>query len=927
MKPYYLLLLLCPLLIKAQKKPLTHDVYDSWKSVGERQLSNDGKWAVFAINPQEGDGNLIIQSLQSDKKENIARGNDSKITFDSENVIFKIKPQFQATKDAKKAKKKKDEMPKDSLGIYAFANAKLSKIPKVSSYKIPEKAGGWLAYLTESPAPKTPKKDSTSKTETKKKAPKKESEDNGYKLVLLNLKTNTEQSFGFVTEYDFPKFGKYLSFVSTGNDSTLKSGVYVYDLEKGQLTSAFESKGKFRKLSFTETGDKLSFIADLDTNTKTQIRNPKLMLWKNGEKAAETIADNQNNPTKDWFVNADYAPRFSKDGSKLYFGTNPKPLVPDTTLLAEEIVKVDIWNYKDVRLQPQQLVSAEQDKKKAYLSVYDTKAKSFAQLATKEIPTVELAKDGDADFAIGVSTLPYSNAHWDWHGQGDIYYINLKDGKATQIAKGIMGANSVNASPDAKYITWFSDADTAYFAYSIKSAKVIKMTNDKKFTNADEDDHPDYPNAYGNAGWTKNDEQFLVYDKFDIWAINPNEPSKLTNLTNGIEKGLTYRNIRLDTEERSIDLKKPLLFRVFDNKTKQSGFVSYNNSKISPLIMGDYNFTFATKSKQSDAVLFQRSNFRECPDLYATDLSFKNIKKISDANPQQKDYSWGTVEMVKWNSLDGIPLEGLLYKPEGFDPSKKYPMITYFYEKESDNINDYREPSPSRSAINYSYYVSNGYVLFVPDIVYKIGYPGESAYNCIIPGVQSIVNKGFIDEKRLGVQGHSWGGYQTAYLITKTNLFSAAESGAPVVNMTSAYGGIRWGTGLSRQAQYEYTQSRIGGNLWDKYPLYIENSPLFSIPKVKTPVLILHNDADDAVPWYQGIEMFMALKRLNKPTWLLNYNGERHGIMQRHNRKDFSMRMSQFFDYYLKDAPMPQWMKDGVPAAEKTLNYGLEAAK
>jgi dipeptidyl aminopeptidase/acylaminoacyl peptidase len=280
--------------------------------------------------------------------------------------------------------------------------------------------------------------------------------------------------------------------------------------------------------------------------------------------------------------------------------------------------------------------------------------------------------------------------------------------------------------------------------------------------------------------------------------------------------------------------------------------------------------------------------------------------------------------LVQYKALDGTPLEGLLYKPENFDASQKYPMITYFYEKESDNLHTYREPAPSRSAINYAYYASNGYVIFVPDIVYKIGYPGESAYNCIIGGVNTMLNKGFIDEKRLALQGHSWGGYQTAYLITQTNLFKVAESGAPVVNMTSAYSGIRWGTGLARQAQYEQTQSRIGGTLWEKPMLFLENSPLFYLPKVQTPVLILHNDGDDAVPWYQGIEMFLGLKRLGKPAWMLNYNGEKHGIMERRNRKDFTIRMAQFFDYYLKDAPMPPWMKEGVSATEKGIRYGLK---
>ena len=294
------------------------------------------------------------------------------------------------------------------------------------------------------------------------------------------------------------------------------------------------------------------------------------------------------------------------------------------------------------------------------------------------------------------------------------------------------------------------------------------------------------------------------------------------------------------------------------------------------------------------------------------------------ANPQMSKYLWGSVESVTWTSADNIPLEGLLYKPEGFDPKKKYPMMVYFYEKNSQNIHQHIAPAPIRSSINYSMYTSNGYLVFVPDIVYKIGFPGESAMNCIMPGVTSLIAKGFVDDKRIGIQGHSWGGYQIAYMVTRTNLFRAAEAGAPVVNMISAYGGIRWESGLSRMFQYERTQSRIGGTLWEKPMHYIENSPIFFADKVQTPLLMMHNDGDGAVPWYQGIEYYMALRRLDKPVWMLNYNGQGHGLTQRHHRTDFAKRMMQFFDHYLKDAPMPDWMKKGVPAIEKGINQGID---
>lgn len=274
--------------------------------------------------------------------------------------------------------------------------------------------------------------------------------------------------------------------------------------------------------------------------------------------------------------------------------------------------------------------------------------------------------------------------------------------------------------------------------------------------------------------------------------------------------------------------------------------------------------------------------------------------------------------------MDGRKLEGLLIKPKDFDPNKKYPMIVNFYEKSSQELYEHQIPEAHRSTVDYHYYSSNGYVIFNPDVYYKEGYPGEDAFNCVMPGVTQLISEGFIDEKHIAAQGHSWGGYQVAYLATRTNLFAAIESGAPVVNMFSAYGGIRLWSGRNRSFQYEHTQSRIGKSIWESPLRYLENSPLFTADKIQTPILIMHNEKDGAVPFSQGVEFFIALRRLEKKAWLLNYNEADHWPTVVRDKYDFQVRLAQFFDHYLKGKPMPQWMKEGVPAVEKGLNMGLE---
>jgi dipeptidyl aminopeptidase/acylaminoacyl peptidase len=910
------------------RKPLTHSVYDFWQDNTERVISNDGRYFVYGQNPQEGDGRIIVRELASQRIDSIPRGMAAQLTADSEFAVFRIKPPLQLVKDARRAKKKKEDLPKDSMAIYSLRTSTLHKIPAVSSFKIPEKSGSWLAYQLEASVGSKDKKDTTAKAVKLAKSPKKEGEENGFKLVIRNLKNGEEQYFPYVKEYSVSENGKWLAFATTGNDSTWRAGVYVWDATASTVKQIHEglAKQKFMKLIFAKTTDQLAFLADPDTNSKVQIRLPKLYYWQAGADRAQLIADEANQPgPAGWLVSANRTPEFSKDGRKLYFGTNPKPVVPDTTLLADEIVNVEVWHWQDKNLQTRQKVTLEQDKKKSHLAVYHIQEEKLVQLGNENLTGTEIVGEGNVGFVLATSNLKYSHEHWDWNPKADVFVINDRNGSIQPVKEKLEG--NARVSPEGKYIYWFSNPDTAWFAFDVARAQTTRLTSNSQVHFADEeDDHPDFPNPYGLAGWTKGDEKVLIYDRYDLWEVSPHTPQQMRRLTHGRELKRQYRYVRLDPEARSIDITKPILLSAFNETDKRQGYyrLPVNNGVEQRLYEGDFKTGYGVlKAKNAEQLFFTKETFRDYPDWYVTDSDFKTVSKITNTNPQQTDYYWGNVELVSWLAADGTPLKGLLYKPDNFDPAKKYPMMVYFYEKNSDNLHSHFSPKPIRSYINFSYFTSNGYVIFVPDIVYKTGFPGQSAYNCVIPGVLSQIAKGFVDKDRIGISGHSWGGYQTAYLIGQTNLFRAAEAGAPVSNMTSAYGGVRWDSGLTRQAQYEKTQSRIGATLWEKPFLYIENSPLFYAPKIETPVLMMHNDDDGAVPWYQGIEFYMALKRLGKPVWMLNYNGEKHGLGKRQNMKDFAVRLYQYFDYYLKDEPLPSWLGEGLPYIDKGINQHL----
>jgi dipeptidyl aminopeptidase/acylaminoacyl peptidase len=425
----------------------------------------------------------------------------------------------------------------------------------------------------------------------------------------------------------------------------------------------------------------------------------------------------------------------------------------------------------------------------------------------------------------------------------------------------------------------------------------------------------------------------LVNDKYDVWKIDAEAKEASTAITKGRKSKTVYRYINVQgIDEKFITPNQPLVFRTFNVENKNSGITIFQN------IDGNTTFSFSDatnissiiKADDSKILVFARESFISSPNLYSVDYGINddaatNSKsvKLSNTNPQQSNYSWGTAELFKWKAYTGRETEGILYKPENFDPKKKYPMIVYFYERLNNTLYNYQPPAPTPSRLNIPFFVSRGYVVFAPDIWYTTGHPGKNSFDYVVSGTRALIKQGFIDSTKIGLQGQSWGGYQAAHIITRTNLYAAAWAGAPVVNMFSAYGGVRWESGLNRQMQYEKSQSRIGATIWEKPDLYIENSPLFHLQKVKTPLVIMSNDADGAVPWYQGIEFFTAMRRLNKPVWLLNYNGEAHNLVERKNRKDIQIREQQFFDWLLKGERAPKWITDGVPAVMKGRDLGL----
>lgn len=920
----------------SQKKILDHSDFEIWNSIRNTSISPNGNYIMYSLEKGEKDNFLKLKDKEANTIFKHKRAKKGEFTYDSKFAIFTITPWKDSIIELKRKKVKKNKLPKDSIGIYNINEKSLSKIGNIKSYKTPLKWSGYIAYQFEidkkkketkksKKKKKNKKKKKKNKDKSKKNKVKKTNKENGFHLVLRNLVTKKQDTFKYVTNYTFAEKGKYFAFTSSGKTKKGKSSAYVFDLSNNKISKVHETyKAKYYQLNFSKSGKNLAFVVDNDT-TKIQQRPNELYHWNANSKTANKLLHKATAP-KGYHISSNGKISFSKDETKLFFGLETPKIVKDTTLIDEEIVNVEVWTYNEPRLYTVQELQVKNDKKKSYQTVINLKNNNLTQLSTTKYPNAKLGSKGNAKYALLDNPVPYQlESQWDGLWAKDFAVINVDNGNRKKILNKIAG--NVNLSPKASYAFGYNRIEDTWFTYNISSSTYKALTKGKVFYN-ELNDSPTQAYSYGLAGWTKDDKSILIYDRYDIWEFNP-DTGNGRRITKGRENKTVYRYIKLDNEKTFLDKETKWLFTTFNEETKNAGYYEFNpkNNEGKQLLDGAYRFGKPKKAKLNDAVIFTRESFTEFPNIRYSDINFKNIKVISNANPQQKEYNWGTNELVNWTSIDGKKLTGMLVKPENFDASKKYPMIVNFYEKSSNNLHRHIAPSPGRSTINYSFYTSRGYIIFNPDVHYKIGYPGESAYNCVIPGVTSLIEKGFVDKDNIGVQGHSWGGYQIAHLVTKTNMFKAAESGAPVANMISAYGGIRWWTGLSRQFQYEHTQSRIGGTPWQYPERYIENSPIFNIDKINTPLLIMHNDADGHVPWYQGIEFFVSLRRLGKPSWFLNYNGEPHWPLKMQNRKDFNIRLAQFFDYYLKGAKKPLWMHRGVPAIEKGINQGYELMK
>lgn len=891
-------------------KPLEFEDVFSFKSTKGTELSDDGRILSFSAIPYRGDATGQVYSLETNKLlAEVERGIKPTINKMANWVAFTQA----ATLLEKETTKKKSDL-KNNLVLVNTQTGEQQRFNDVKDYVLANN-GQWLVYRENK---NTEEDEKTFDSDSAITADKK---DKSYPLVIVNLNDKRTHTLESAFTYDISATSDQLLVSQSYSDGS-NNQITLFSLDDFTSAALIDEPGVVAsKITWHPTNKTVAFTLGNYVNQDERRRQYELMLWQNNK--LTTI----QSPNPQWLMGKTASLTWSNDGSRLYFENRPKlaakvkqkKYTDESSLYDFEVIRdqkgLKVWHNNDAQIKPREEQQWNTtNKNRHYSAVYHINSQQVVQLSTPNMP--ELALNTER----ATSLLGYSNlAHLEKVMYGgffaDYFAVDINTGKHTPIVNDTPFRPSL--APNGQFAAYFDNNQVQL--KNLGNNKVSVLSKAINATFADEThDYPSKQPGYGFAGWLSDSSEILVYSKYDIWSFNVNT-KQAKRLTNGQQSDTQYRVIKLDKNHVGFNNNDTLLLSAVNLKSKQSEVAKLNLAtlEVTKVLTGNKRFDVVKKAKHADKYLFTEQTYQQFPDIYQTDVSFKQPQRVTNLNPQIKNFAWGQEpELVSYKGFDGEDLQGVLIKPAGYKKGDKVPVVVYFYRYMSQRMYDFPKMELNHRP-NFPMFTSNGYAVFLPDIRFEIGHPGKSSTQTMINATQKLIDLGIADPNRIGLQGHSWAGYQSAFMITQTDMFKAVVSGAPVSNMTSAYSGIRLKSGLARQFQYETGQSRIGKNLFEAPELYIENSPVFFANKVNTPILIMFGDKDDAVPWHEGVQYYLALRRAGKDATFLQYEGEPHHLKQFPNQVDFSVRMMQYFDHYLKGKPAAKWMTEGEAFTEE----------
>jgi dipeptidyl aminopeptidase/acylaminoacyl peptidase len=952
---------------KPAPKPITWKEVASWKAIPffGTQLAPDGQWLAYVLSPNEGDAELVLRKTTDTTQHRypIGAATFAQMSFsdDSRWIAFKVYPKDRERKAAAKTPGK--PLP-EKVFLVELATNKKTEFDRVRSFAFNGELATHLAVLLApagTPTPDGPRGSDlllhdlkTGKTQNlgnvAEMALNKRgdwlalaidaADKAGNGLQLRNLATGAtlvlDSDKATYRAFNWTEKGDGLALVKGQKDEKFKN-------ERFQVLGVRNFGGLPQLVSYDPKADSARFPKGLTISPNRPPQwtedlgrllfgihklepakkdSPAGLAKKDDKPAPGPAASEAERLAK---IRADTSIKNLDDLAKALAKAKPDsskkaPAMAPAAKDEPEKPEVTIWHWQDPRLQSRQQVQENSDKNFSFLAMYDVAAQAFTRLADSTLRTLQPMPKHL--YALGNEGTAYElERNLDGQIYTDVYVVDLKTGQRQKVLEKHYQASfwgSPDPSPDGTKLAYARDGH--YWVYDLltKTHRNLTEKAPTSFVDTDEDTNVKLPTT-PRVGWTADSRYLLLRDRWDLWKISVDGKETVNLSRHGQRDRIRYQGRALFyPDEKGIDLKLPQYFRVYGERTKKSGLARLDNGQqMTTVLWEDANLGSLIKAKKADLLMFSRETFATPANYYAASAAnLAQAKPLTQNAPDHPKYAWSPgARLVDYVSDKGDSLQGALFLPAGYEPGKKYPTIVYYYEKLSQTLHNFSNPGFSGTGWNPGVYTSNGYAVFVPDIVYKHNDPGMSAFWCVLPGVRAALQTGVIDEQRMGLHGHSWGGYQTSFLITQTNQFKAAAAGAPLTDLVSMYNLIYWNSGNSNGSIFEASQGRMVPP-WDNWEAYQRNSPMHHVKQVNTPLLMLHNDKDGAVDFTQGVEFYNALRRLRKPVVMVQYKGENHGLAKLPNRKDYAVRMMEFFDHHLKGKPAPAWLARGVPKLE-----------
>lgn len=896
----FLLSLLCIPAWSQEKQMLTPDKYKHWESLGfQTTFSPDGKWLIYTVNKDSSE--MRINNLKSKTEQVVLFGSGAKFS-ETGNWLAYLKG---VSKTEREKLTKQNKPVQNTLRIQNTVTGDTLSINAVQSFSF---------------SPNNKYMALTGYTEKGSRASM---------LRILNLKDYSIASFGGVSENSWAGSGSLLAFI-IGSDQSETYSLQLYNAETGRVQTLKTSGTKLSGATWIDKGTDLFVLNEVKDSAYKDETN-KIFVWKGLDK--KDPKQFELDPYKVDILSGENSvasrPRWNRDGSMIFFNMLPRKSVKEKPEFEVEMPKgvdysdVQVWYSEDYRIIPEQRSSANRDRNKTYAAVWRLNSGQVTKVGSDLDENVTFI--GNGDWATEADSKGYKELNmFDEPGftlWSDWYLVNTKTGERKPLVKEVR--HFMGASPSGRYIVWFKDKD--FWSYDTKTGQQVNLTSGIK-ANFDNilDDHPGAPKPNGSVEWFSTEDAMLLTSQYDVWKVSP-DGKKIEQLTNGEKDSIMYRYtrtsgggggfgfFRMSTGSiDGIDPKEPLYFSMNGQWTKNSGYaVLPPKGSLTTLIYEPIKVSRLQKADSAQVFSFVKEDFHLSPNIYVSNgTNLTKATQLSNTNAFQKDYEWGRSELIDFTrDKTGERLQGVLLYPAGYDASKKYPMIVYQYERLSQQLHNYVAPS-QESPYNVTAWTLNGYFVLLPDITYEAGDPGLSALRCVVPAVKAVISKGLVDEKKVGLVGHSFGGYQALFIPTQTDLFAAVVEGAGISSLMDFPGQIHWNGGAPEWSHYETGQFRMGVPPWENMEIYMRNSPLNYIQNLNTPMLMFTGSSDGTVDWHQAIHFYNYARRAGKKdVVMLVYPGQNHSPGTESSKIDYHIRIQQWFGHWLKDEPAKKWMK------------------